>query len=105
MKKYIDITKETMESLVDGKRVEGSLHRDRKSGSILFKAYNRQSRRRKDRVIRLTEHGWLKESAKRYKFYNSVKKELGYRLVSVAMHRELKDAMSTLEVEDLLDKV
>ncbi len=103
MKKYIDITLETMESLVDGKRVEGSLHRDRETGRILFKAYNRQSRRTKDRVIRQLEHGWLKESAKRYKFYNSVKKELGFRLVSVAMHRDLQSAMGTLEVEELLD--
>lgn len=105
MKKYIDITLETMESLVDGKRVEGSLHRDRETGRILFKAYNRQSRRRKDRVIRQLEHGWLKESSTRIKFYNSVKKELGYRLVSVAMHRDLQSAMGTLEVEELLDNV
>jgi hypothetical protein len=105
MKKYIDITLETMESLVDGKRVEGSLHRDRETGRILFKAYNRQSRRRKDRVIRQLEHGWLKASSTRIKFYNSVKKELGFRLVSVAMHRDLQSAMGTLEVEELLDNV
>ena len=96
---------EVMARLVEGKYVEGSIHRDPKTGTLTFKAYNRQSRRKKDRMIRELEHGWLKESATRFKFYNSVKKELGYRQVSLAMHRDLQDAMNTLEVDDLLSKV
>jgi hypothetical protein len=56
-------------------------------------------------VIRQLENGWLKESPTRFKFFNSVKKDLGSRLVSVAMHRDLQDAMSTLEVEELLDRI
>lgn len=105
MRKFIEIPLEALERLVDGKFVEGSLHRDQWTGQLIFKAYNRQSRRKKDRVIRQLEHGWLKESPTRIKFYNSVKKELGFRLVNVAMHRELQDAMSTLEVEELLDRI
>lgn len=105
MRKFIEMPEEVMARLVEGKYVEGSVHRDPKTGTLSFKAYNRQSRRKKDRVIRQLENGWLKESPTRIKFYNSVKKELGFRLVSVAMHRDLQDAMSTLEVEDLLRKV
>ncbi|MBQ6379891.1 MAG: hypothetical protein IJJ56_14040 [Prevotella sp.] len=105
MRKFIEIPLEAMERLVDGKFVEGSIHRDPMTGTLTFRAYNRQSRRKKDRVIRQLENGWLKESPTRIKFFNSVKKELGFRLVSVAMHRELQDAMSTLEVEELLDKI
>ena len=104
MKKMIDLTTEVIDNLTNGKYVEGSLHRDQNTGKIVFRAYVRQSRRRKDKVIRPLEHGWLKESSTRYKFYSSVKKELGYRLVSVAMHRDLKDAMSKLEVDELLKK-
>ena len=103
MKKYIEIAEEAVGRLLCGKYVEGSLHRD-ESGKIVFRAYNRLSRRRQDRIIRQLEHGWLKESPTRYKFYNSVKKEIGFRLVNVAMHRDLQEAMSTLEVEDLLNK-
>ena len=105
MRKFIEMPEEVMARLVEGKYVEGSIHRDPKTGTLTFKAYNRQSRRKKDRMIRELEHGWLKESATRFKFYNSVKKELGYRQVSLAMHRDLQDAMNTLEVDDLLSKV
>ena len=105
MRKFIEIPLEALERLVDGKYVDGSIHRDPMTGTLIFRAYNRQSRRKKDRVIRQLEHGWLKESATRFKFYNSVKKELGYRQVSLAMHRDLQDAMNTLEVDDLLSKV
>lgn len=105
MRKFIEIPEEVVSRLVEGKYVEGSIHRNPKTGTLSFKAYNRQSCRKKDRVIRQLEHGWLKESATRIKFFNSVKKELGFRLVSVAMHSDMQDAMNTLEVEDLLKKV
>ena len=103
MKKFIDLATEVIDSLKKDKYVEGSLHKDKTTGKIVFRAYVRQSRlRQPDRVICQLENGWLKESPKRIKFYTSVKKALGFRLVSVAMHRDLKDGMSRLEVEELL---
>ena len=104
MKKFIEISSEVLESIGLGKYVQGSIYKDPETGKIVFKAYNRL-RRKKDRMIRELEHGWLKESATRYKFYNSVKKVLGFRQVTLAMHRDLQDAMNTLEVEDLMSKV
>jgi hypothetical protein len=105
MKKYIEISDEVLERLTNGKYVEGSLHKDPDTGKLVFKAYVRLSREQKDRAIKALEHGWLKESPTRYKFFNSVKKDIGYRLVNVAMHRELKDAMNALEVEQIIDRV
>ena len=105
MKKYIEISEEALRSLESGKYVEGSLHKCNKTGKIVFNAYNRISRKKKDRIIRQLENGWLKESATRIKFYNSVKKELGCRMVDVVMHRELKTAMSVLEIQEILDNV
>ena len=105
MKKYIEITEEALERMESGKFVEGSLHKCKQTGKIVFNAYKHVNRKKKDRIIRQLENGWLKESATRIKFYNSVKKELGFRLVNVAMHRDLKDAMGALEVEDLLDRI
>ena len=102
MKKFIDLAAEVIENLKKDKYVEGSLHKDKTTGKIVFRAYVRQSRNRHERVICQLENGWLKESPKRIKFYTSVKKVLGFRLVSVAMHRDLKDGMSRLEVEELL---
>ena len=99
MRKYIWILNalELMTKLIAGKRVEGVLYMDEETGRLTFKAYNRQPRDR--------HNGWLKESPQRYKFYTSAKKTLGRRLVDVVMHRELKQAMSVLEIEEILDNV
>ena len=107
MKKYIFVLDalELMTKLIVGKRVEGVLYMDENTGRLTFKAYNRQPRQRQERVVCQLENGWLKESPQRYKFYNSVRKDLGRRIVDVVMHRELKTAMQTLEIEEILDNV
>ena len=107
MRKYILILNalELMTKLIAGKRVEGVLYIDEETGRLTFKAYNRQPRDRHERVICQLENGWLKESPQRYKFYNSVRKDLGRRLVDVVMHRELNTAMQALEIEEILDNV
>ena len=106
MKKLVLIDEEVLVRLVEGKYVEGSLHRDQWTGVIIFKAWVRKCPKHpKDRVICQLENGWLKESPLRYKFYNSVKKELGRRMVDVVMHRELNTAMQALEIEEILENV
>ena len=107
MKKYIFVLDalELMTKLIVGKRVEGVLYMDENTGRLTFKAYNRQPRQRHERVVCQLENGWLNESPQRYKFYNSVRKDLGRRMVDVVMHRELKTAMQTLEIEEILDNV
>ena len=107
MKKYILILNaiNVMAKLLKDKRVEGVLYLDQDTGKLTFKAYNRQPRDRHDRVVCQLENGWLKESPLCYKFYNSVRKDLGRRLVDVVMHRELNSAMQVLEVEEILDRV
>ena len=107
MRKYIWILNalELMKLLLMGKRVEGVLYIDQDTGKLTFKAYNRKPRDRHERVVCQLENGWLKESPQRYKFYNSVKKVLGRRMVDVVMHRELKTAMQSLEIEEILDNV
>ena len=107
MKKYIFISNAicVMAKLLKKKRVEGVLYLDQDTGKLTFKAYNRQPRDRHERVVCQLENGWLKESPQRYKFYNSVKKGLGRRMVDVVMHRELNTAMQALEIEEILDRV
>jgi hypothetical protein len=105
MKKYIELSDEVIARLVSGKCVEGSLHRDEWTGKVTFRAYQRKSRQRHERVVCQLENGWLKETPQRYKFYNSVRKDLGRRVVDVVMHRELNTAMQSLEIEEILDNV
>ena len=107
MRKYIWILNalELMTKVIAGKRVEGVLYMDEETGRLTFKAYNRQPRDRHERVVCQLENGWLKESPLRYKFYNSVRKDLGRRMVDVVMHRELNTAMEALEIEEIMDNV
>ena len=106
MKKFILINEEVLVRLHEGKYVEGTLHIDKCTGVITFNAWVRKKPKyQKDRVICQLENGWLKESPRRIKFYNSVKKELGRRMVDVVMHRELNTAMEHLEIEEILDNV
>ena len=101
--------KEIVKTLHTGRIVEGrlgmALTEDGRT-VIEFVAFNRNAKhRKKDITICELESGWLKESPKRIKFYNSVKKELGRRMVDVVMHRELNTAMQMLEIEGILENV
>ena len=105
MKKYIEIPFEALDRLVEGKTVEGSLHRDEWTGKITFRAYNRKPRikRKRDRLIALLEHGWVKESTDRIKVYESVPKELGTPRVMTILDREhkaAKDALIDREIDN-----
>jgi hypothetical protein len=77
VKKLIAIDEEVLERLLEGKYVEGSLHRDKWTGMITFNAYNRLPRKRqKDDLLKKTPWGWLKASIERVKRYSSVPKDL-----------------------------
>ena len=104
MKKYIELSSEAIARLQSGKCVKGSLHHNEQTGKIVFMAYQTKPRS-EERIIRQLEHGWLKESAKRIKFFNSVKKDLGCRMVDVTIHRELKTAMTTLVNEEIINNI
>ena len=90
MIKKIEINSDVIEAVKNGKYVEGSLRIDAETGQLTFKAYNRKERcRQPDTLICETETGWLKESAKRLKFFSSVKKSIGDGRVYKAMKQDL----------------
>ncbi len=80
----IAVSQEVVNAVMNGKCVEGRLRlqpsSDLKFCVIGFATYNRKPRGSQDKVICQLENGWLKESPRRIKFYNSVKKELGRRI-------------------------
>ena len=98
MKKYIEVSIETLQAITNGRRVEGSLGVD-ESGNIAFKPYNRNRLRKKDKVICYTEHGWVKESPERIKVYESLPKRLGGLKMAVALDREV-DLVTDLLLEN-----
>ena len=109
MKIEVEISQEVLAAIMNGKCVEGRLRKQLSSlGThqvIGFAPYNRKPRGSQDKVICQLENGWLKESPRRIKFYNSVKKELGRRMVDVVMHRDLKSAMEVMEIQEILDNI
>ncbi len=106
MRKKVFVALSVLKRLLQGYHVEGSLYFDKNTGELTFKEYNRQPRdKSQERVVCELEHGKLIETPMRYKFFSSVKKSLGQRLISLIMHRELKTAMDTLEIEEILDNV
>ena len=97
MKKYIEIPLEVLESLVDGKRVEGSLRRDKWTGKIIFKGYNRlRHKNSKDVLIKKLPGGWLKESKARHKRYTSVPNDLTLEEQLAIMDEENEQAKRAL---------
>lgn len=104
MKKYIFVLNavELLEKLMDGKRVEGVLYVDENTGKLTFKAYNRVApKHRKNKLIRLLEHGWVKESVERIKVYESIPKNIGTARVVSVLERETKEAKNALIDKEL----
>lgn len=106
MKKYIFVMNAMalLGLLKNGKHVEGVLYVDESTGNLTFKAYNRKPyKRKRDRLIQLLEHGWVKESPDRIKVYESVPKDLGTPRVLTILDREhkaAKDALIDREIDD-----
>ena len=108
MKKYIFVLNALalLGILKNGKRVEGVLFIDEETGCLTFKAYNRKPIvRKRDRLIALLEHGWVKESEQRIKVFESVPKDIGTPRVMNVLERELKEVKNALIDREIIDRV
>ena len=105
MKKYICILNAlaVMARLENGLSVEGSLFKDKESGQLSFRPYNRLSRVPgyipPSVVLYETPNGSLRQTAKRNKILVSVKRSLGQirgAAEIMAQARELTDYLKSL---------
>ena len=107
MRIEIEVSQETLAAVMGGRCVEGRLRLQLSSmgthQEIGFGPYNRKPRvRMRDRLIRRLEHGWVKESTRNIKVYDSIPKELGTaRLVSILDrdHQGAKEALMDRELD------
>ena len=97
MKKTIELTKETYAGIENNKKVPGVIYLDHETGRLVFKAFNRNKKRPKDKIICELETGWLKESAQRVKFFSSVKKTIPTSNIRMAMSRDMYEGMEVFE--------
>ncbi len=101
MKKYIIIDEEVIDRLVEGKYVEGSLHRDKWTGAITFNAWKRKSpKNRKDKLVKK-----LKESVKNIKVFGSIPKDLGTAQVMAMLDEHSHDAKDALIDREIINFV
>ena len=106
MKKYIEIEEEVYNRILAGKYVDGSMRILKNPARIVFRAFNRKPRvRLKDRLIRILEHGWVKESEQRIKVYESIPKDLGTARIMSVLDREIKEASTALIDREIINNV
>ena len=106
MKKYIEIEEEVYNRILAGKYVDGSMRILKNPARIVFRAFNRKPRvRLKDRLIRILEHGWVKESEQRIKVYESIPKNLGTARIMGVLDREIKEASTALIDREIINNV
>ena len=103
MIKKIEINTDVLKKVRNGKYVEGSVRIDATTGKLTFVAYNRISRnqRKHDIMIKPLEHGWLKESPERYKYYQSIPKRIGMPCVLGVLDRET--SLAKIELKKIGD--
>lgn len=86
------------------KKVPGLLFVDPATGKMTFKAFNR-STRKPDRVICVTESGWLKQSKSRIKFFSSLKSCLGSTTIEKGMTRDLIESINVLKSQRIIKNI
>ena len=107
MRIEVEVSQEVLAAIMNGKCVEGRLRLQLSSmgphQEIGFGPYNRKPRVRvRDRLIRRLEHGWVKESTRNIKVYDSIPKELGSaRVISILDrdHQGAKEALMDRELD------
>ena len=106
MKKYIVIDEEALVRLVNGERIEGSLHRDEWTGVITFTAWKRHApKKHKDKLIKKLPWGWVKESIKNIKVHGSFPKEFGTAKVMGMLDEHTRQAKNALIDRELIEFV
>ena len=87
---------EVLETLMEGRRVEGALRWNTDLRCIQFRAYNRKPRQQQLQTIYESENGWLKASVKRLKMQISTKRRLGNKRCAMTMMNEAKEMITLL---------
>ncbi len=111
MKIQVEVSNEVLQAVMEGKYVEGSMRLQLNSygtnKEVAFGAYNRLSKKKhkKDRIIKTLEHGWVKESVKQIKVYNSIPKKLGTKRIIQVLEREAKVAAEAIIDRDIINHV
>lgn len=88
MRKLIEVSKEALETIMNGRYVEGTIRMVAGRG-LVFTKWNRKScNQQADRILYRSANGWLKESTQRLKMWVSVPRDLGACRCADVLQRE-----------------
>ena len=88
MKKLIEVSEEALETIMNGRYVEGTIRMVAGRGLVFSKWTRRIHQRPTDRMLLRTANGWLKESTQRLKMWVSVPRDLGACRCADVLQRE-----------------
>lgn len=101
----VEISDETWARMLTGKRVEGTLGLNKRTGRKDFNAFNRLSRKRKkDELVKKLPWGWLKRSDKKWKTFISVDNDLPLTEVLQNFNSDHEEAMAAITDEYIISK-
>lgn len=104
MKKYIEISEETIIRLESGNSLDGSLKMDLKTRRITFKAWNRKAPKRyKEKKIKDLDFGWLGETKKHITRHEKFPKIVGYSYIRSAMDRDNIQSKGAITDKEILE--
>ena len=108
MKVQVEMSNETLQAIMDGKCVEGSLRLQLSSmgthSEVAFRSYNRKPRvREKDRLVKKLPWGWVKESIECIKVFGSFPKDYGTATMMGLLEEHTKDAKNALIEREIIE--
>ena len=106
VKKYIEIPEEILVALAEGKYVEGSLHRDKDTHVLTFKAWNRTApKHAKYRKTGDTDYGAIWKSDRHLLWREKFPLSMGLDRILTAMEADKNQAQNTVVTDYIIDCV
>lgn len=106
MRKYIEISEEVYQRLLEGKCVDGSMRMEKPHKQIVFNNYKRTKPRRYPKVILgRTDFGVVYKTKTRHRWSESMPSNLGAVRMARIMERDCKQAQEIIATAEIIDRV
>ena len=106
MRKFIEISEEVYQRLMDGKCVDGSMRMEKPHKLIVFKNYKRTKPRKYPiEILGRTDFGKVYRTRKRTKWNENMPSDLGAAHISKIMANDCKQAQEIIATAEIIDNV
>jgi len=106
MRKFIEISEEVYQRLMEGKYVDGSMHLEKPRKLIVFNNYKRTKPRKYPiEILGRTDFGKVYRTRKRTKWSENMPTNLGAVHMARIMDRDCKQAQEIIATAEIIDNV